>query len=65
MREILFTPKQRQTVAEYSAAIQRIQEQQAAYLRGVLESSSDIDPAANYTLKPDGSGLIQVEAPRP
>ncbi len=60
MDKILFTEKQRQTVAEYSAAVQRLQEQQAAYLRGILESHEDRDPNANYTLAPDGFGLIKV-----
>ncbi len=64
MDKILFSEKQRQTVAEYGAAVQRLQEQQAAYLRGILESHDDRDPKANYTLAPDGTGLVKVEPPR-
>ena len=65
MNEIPFTDKQRQTVAEYNTAVLRLQEQQAAYLRGVLESHERIDPKDNYTLKPDGTGLVKVQIPPP
>lgn len=63
-KDIAFTAKQKETVAEYLAAIAKFQGDLNVYLRGVLEGHDDRDATANYTLKPDGSGLVAVEAPQ-